>query len=624
MANSRILTVNDGQEIPATIGIMGEAIRQAAVYPPLLLHARALASQAGPHDYLGQAQAIYNDIVTNWRYVRDPAHMEALTVSPPEIMSLTLGIQADGTRTMGTGDCDDIAIALAALMQATGANIRLVTSAEPGRPEAWTHVFVQAEIPGYGWLTLDPVLYPDQEFGETVVSPRLGYWDLNGNQTSLSGCVFGEPAGMLSGTNQGSLQPGEQVIPFESIHDNGPEWGQYIDTMGYIGNASQFEIELMPEDFIDGERAIAPILALSPSDYEYVSYVGCPYPGMLAQGNTGYIYEWTPAAQAERLGYKPGDFFRAIGRGLKRLGKAIVNVVKWAWDKIETVFEATKFGRWILRIKDRVLEFATNIVTPFARIVGKWAPALAPLTALIPGIGPAIAAYVMSAGAAAKAYLKYGVPVINTIMVIDGEEVSVPVPAFVDDLQESEVINELMADVEFAESLSDAELQIYVDRLSELPVPEMEEGAEMDMGVMLEMVETLNETSESDLLALENERLMNAAENAAAAQEAFYAAQARNAQQSADTVFWWQTQRPEIRAMAENAQAAAQANQARVIEASQAAAIAAQARRDSAARAIDAEFAAIAENDPTYRSDKLIETALELESIGYGLKLEGV
>jgi len=621
MMKTQVLQVNDGQEIPATIAVMGEAIQEASIYPPLLFHARNLAAQAGPHDYMGQAQSIYTDVVNSWRYVRDPAHIEVVTISPPEIMSLTLGIQEDGTRVMGAGDCDDISVAIGALMAATGANVRLVTSAEPGHPDNWSHVFVQAEIPGYGWLTLDPVLYPDQQFGDIVQNSRLGYWDLNGNQQGLNGRYsIGRP-GMLSGPFQGPVYPGEKITPFESIHDNGPGWGDYIDTMGYIGNANNLAIEIMPEDYIDNQHAISPILALSPSDFEYISTVGFPYPGMIAQGNTGYIYEWTPADRAVQLGYKPGDFFRAIGRGLKRVGNAIVSVVQWAWDKVETVFQATKFGRWVLRVKDKVLEFVTNIVTPFAKVVGKWAPALAPLTALIPGIGPIIAAYVMSVGAAAKAYLKFGVPVVNTIMVIDGEDVSVPVPAFVDEIQEAEFINEIMKDVEFAENLSDAELQIYVDRLSELPVPDMAEGDLMDMEVMLDLIDQQSAVTESELLALENQRLMNAAQNAAAAQDAFYSAKAHNAQQSADTIFWWQTQRPEIRAMAENAQAAAAANQQRVIAAGQAAALAAQAARDSAARAIDAEFAAIAQSDPSYRSDKLIETALELESIGYGLRI---
>lgn len=603
MTQSQIIQVNNGKEIPATIAIMGDSIRQAAQYFPLIQYARQLAAQAPSHDYLGQMRAIYDDIVANWKYVRDPYHIETMTVTGPEIMRFTFGFKEDGTREYGTGDCDDISIGLAAALLATGANVRLVTSSESTSPDDWSHVFVQADVPGYGWISIDPVLYPDQGFGDTVSAAKLGYWDLHGKLENLNGSSLSGP-----------VAPNERIFDLDEIHCCPTGWGSEIDKLGYIGNANNFNVELTPADYLDSEHAVTPILAFSPDDFEYIQTVGYPYPGMKGFGNTGYIYEWTKDS-SDRLGYKPGDFFRAIGRGVKRVFSGIKKVVSWVWDKIENVFEATAFGRWVLRVKDKVIEFAVNIVTPLAKLIGKWAPAFAPIAAMIPGVGIALSAYAIAAGGMAKAFNEYGVPIINVIQAIDGEDVEIPMPDFVSDIQEIEVIENISNFVDEARDLTETQLQFYTDVLAEYPP---------DPETPFELPPVAQAIVEAQMQVDDLNRQANAWRRASEASQAYHAIQAENFSQQAayadEAQHNWFMSQPEVIAAHDTARASAQANSAYTIESGQAAQIAAQAARDSATRAIENQLMAIALDDPEVRAQELAASSLNLNAIGYGIK----
>ena len=55
-----------------TIRRIGSAIKAGAIDPRIRNHAAAVASRAAPKDFLGQAQEIYKDFISRWRYVKDP------------------------------------------------------------------------------------------------------------------------------------------------------------------------------------------------------------------------------------------------------------------------------------------------------------------------------------------------------------------------------------------------------------------------------------------------------------------------------------------------------------------------------------------------------------------------
>jgi len=465
---TRKVTVNDSDAIPYTIRVMGDAIRNASTYLPLRNHAASLASLADPHDYLGQVQNVYNDVITHWRYVRDPEGVETVTVTPPEIMQYVLGFNGGVGRGYGAGDCDDITIAAGALLQSIGLPVRIVTTAEYDTPDTWTHVFLQVDVPGYGWITFDPVLHPAHKLGGIVDSPKYGIWSLDGNyMETLKGCTPIQGYSGLAGTDLSGFfnapQINEPVFGIEEVAPGNPYFGCAIRNMGYIGNANNYTVELGSADYLpDGSgRAITPILAFSPDDFDYIKTVGCPYPGMKAIGNTGYVYEYVKGTNSNGLQGPIINFFKRIGRGIRNFFSTI-------WNGVKKVFEATKFGRWVLKVVDGVIGFAVKIVKPLAQFVGKYAPALAPVAALIPGIGIPLAGYLLSAGGIAKVFNQFGVPLITVIQIIDGEEVELQIPQFENIDQAINVKTELLNTALNAPDITPEEITAIQEEITDL------------------------------------------------------------------------------------------------------------------------------------------------------------
>jgi len=639
VTTTRMVTINDSDAIPFTIRIIGDSIRNAATYLPLRNHAASLASLAPPHDYLGQVQNIYNDIVENWRYVRDPDGVETVTVTPPEIMQYVLGFNGGVGRGYGAGDCDDITIAAGGLLQSIGLPVRIVTSAEPTDPNNWTHVFLQVDVPGHGWITFDPVLYPAEPLGGIVDSPKYGIWSLDGNyvQTLKGWYEVASKRSNLGGVDLSGFfdQPrsNEPVFTLEELAPGNPYFGCAIRNMGYIGNANNYSVELGAADYLpDGSgRAVTPILAFAPDDFDYIKTVGTPYPGMKAVGNTGYIYEYVKASNSNGLRGPVINFFKRIGRG-------IVNLVKKIWDGVKKVFEATKFGRWVLDVVDGVIGFAAKIVTPLAKFVGEYAPILAPVAALIPGIGIPLASYVLSAGGVAKLYNKWGVPLLNVIMVIDGKEVSMDIPQFADLEQAigvktdmltealnapditSDEIELIQAELDDLNNLTDDDLEALNESMAEIGM-DLTTGATEDPGVFDQIrtflqqqsmdmsdeeiartqgyLQTVNTADPyGELFTVDNlEKAAEIAQGSAAAR----AAAARTASEIAQArAYYERVNSPEVRAAAEGAQAAAQAQAAYVQEQSRAAAARAAAERGA------------------YTEQQLLQNSVDfLQSIGF-------
>lgn len=99
-------------------------------------------------DYLGEIRAL-----DHWYrgphfidYVRDPFQVEL--VNHPML-----------TYSKGVGDCDDSSALFAASAGALGAAHRFRTyKADPRRPDDWSHVVAQIQVPGHGWVNNDLTL----------------------------------------------------------------------------------------------------------------------------------------------------------------------------------------------------------------------------------------------------------------------------------------------------------------------------------------------------------------------------------------------------------------------------------------------------------------------------------
>jgi len=122
--------------------------------------------------------------------VRDPVSKELLTASPEAIWRLTMAGDGVGVGAgYGAGDCDCVTTALGAVLEAIGFNTRIATTApihsRPGR--LFGHVFIQARIPKFGWVTVDPVLHPSKSFGAITPHSRIAYWNLDGQLMGYKG-----------------------------------------------------------------------------------------------------------------------------------------------------------------------------------------------------------------------------------------------------------------------------------------------------------------------------------------------------------------------------------------------------------------------------------------------------
>lgn len=394
-----------------TIDLIGEAIVSSSRYLPIRNRAAALASTAPPKNYLGQVKAIFDDFVRRWRYVRDPYGRELVTRSPRQVFELVMGGRSASPGAglgRGVGDCDDAAIAIGGQLAAIGFPVRIATIAPQGIPPGRTmsHVFVQTQVPGLGWISVDPVVYPKHGLGYTPPHSRLVTWDLTGRLLSQHGNAHG-----LSGDIQGGQTMNTNMNRWEDyagFGDYGDEdelldfrqygikdFGIYADQMGMLGG-----LGLVAEVDIDETgRAWTPSIELAPHDYEYLrKNNGSAYHGMLGLGDNGetYIYD-------EGLG-----FFRKLFRRIKKGAKRIAGGVKRFGKKLLAKIPG---GQYLMKLGKRVWKVAKKFVKPLVKFVGKYAAKLAPVAALIPGYGPAIAAGLYAAGKVANLMNKYSVKI---------------------------------------------------------------------------------------------------------------------------------------------------------------------------------------------------------------------
>lgn len=397
-----------------TIRLIGKGIRNGSKYAPIRYRAARLAAKARPKDYLGQAQHIFSDFVRRWRYVKDPLNAEMITIGPQNIYRETMG----GDVGVGHGDCDDATVAIGAQLAAIGFPVRIATiaprNAPPGR--LMTHVFAQALIPNHGWVTVDPVVFPSHGFGYIPPHSRLVTYNLDGDIINQYGNFRGED---LDNQNQGdktmynqgllgNIGDVNQWTDYAGLGDYTPDaedlldfrkvgikdFGIYAESMGMLPNLGILA-EVDTDEF---GRAWTPVLELSPQDYNYVRAWGRPKHGMVALGDNGetYIYDGFSGFFSR--------IFKKIKKGVKKVASKMKAIAKKVISKIPG-------GKYLLKLGEKVWKVAKKLVRPLAKFVGKYAAKLAPIAAMIPGYGPAIAAGLYTAGKIANIMNKFDVAI---------------------------------------------------------------------------------------------------------------------------------------------------------------------------------------------------------------------
>jgi hypothetical protein len=167
------------------------------------------------------------------------------------------------------------------------------------------------------------------------------------------------------------------------------------------------ETNLMAEtdesDTVGGTGLVrSKMLEMSPKDYFQIKMFGVPSRGALALGDDGDVYQWTG-----------GDQYTGLGGFFKKLFKRVASRVKKVFKKVGSIarkiIKKIPGGKYLIKLHDKIKKITMKIVKPLVKFVGKYAAKLAPVAAIIPGCGPAIAAALKTSGKIANVLQETGV-----------------------------------------------------------------------------------------------------------------------------------------------------------------------------------------------------------------------
>lgn len=132
--------IPDGPEgIARTLGVMRLMVRHFRRDPQIIALAAELTAQLDDKDYAGEVEALHAFVRDSIRYLNDVNEVE--TVRTPLL-----------TLEHGAGDCDDQAVLLASLLEATGKPTRFVAAGFMGGD--LEHVWTEAKV-GDSWYALE-------------------------------------------------------------------------------------------------------------------------------------------------------------------------------------------------------------------------------------------------------------------------------------------------------------------------------------------------------------------------------------------------------------------------------------------------------------------------------------
>ena len=135
-----VYRIEDGSAgVRQTLYIMRDVVRRAAHDPDFIEFARGLLQGVPAKDWQREILTLFHFVRNNIRYTLDPDELELLA-TPERLLEI------------GAGDCDEMAMLLAALLKATGKPVRfLAVGFEAGD---LSHVYVEVKN-GDAWIPLD-------------------------------------------------------------------------------------------------------------------------------------------------------------------------------------------------------------------------------------------------------------------------------------------------------------------------------------------------------------------------------------------------------------------------------------------------------------------------------------
>lgn len=128
--------------VRATLSIMVKLTHQGRKDPGVIALAEQVTKVCPAQDFSCEVGALFQWVKKHIRYVRDPRDVEKINT-------------AERTLRVGTGDCDDMSVLLASLLEAVNNKTRFwVLAFDSGDYE---HVVTQVRA-GVEWITLDPTV----------------------------------------------------------------------------------------------------------------------------------------------------------------------------------------------------------------------------------------------------------------------------------------------------------------------------------------------------------------------------------------------------------------------------------------------------------------------------------
>lgn len=139
--DQKIKVLSSGKAgVKQTLVYMRNWVREYRVSAEVRQRAINILRHVPSKNWMAEAEAIRKWVASNIRYTRDIAGVETL-----QTPIITLNVRA--------GDCDDQATLVAAMLESVGFETRLVAI---GSVEGeYDHVYVEASVPGRGWLSVE-------------------------------------------------------------------------------------------------------------------------------------------------------------------------------------------------------------------------------------------------------------------------------------------------------------------------------------------------------------------------------------------------------------------------------------------------------------------------------------
>lgn len=218
-------------------------------------------ARVAPYDEHGEIRAIFEWVLRNIRFTKDPEGKECLR-------------PARTTLEWGFGDCDDInAILLPAMFGTVGYHVRIVTIAShPAAPEQFSHVYCEVSLRGR-WIPVDAARQRTRLGVEPSRHYRKRVWSLAEDSfEDLEGCGAG--CAMRRRTLLGTHMRLGRYYGSQGLGQDGFDWSTFSDIVKNIGTSTS--------QIIGAAKAPAGIVYPSygayPSPYGGASPYGTAYP----------------------------------------------------------------------------------------------------------------------------------------------------------------------------------------------------------------------------------------------------------------------------------------------------------------------------------------------------------